>query len=81
MVIIFVRLAIGTLGWFGDDAATDTLGISTAALPTFGHGNFDRLEGIVVVVVGVVVVVDVGTVVVVGVGMVVVDVGMLVVEA
>jgi hypothetical protein len=57
----------------GDDAATETRGISTAALPTFGQGRFDRLgDAMVVVVVGVVVVVDVGTVVVVEVGMVVV---------
>jgi len=60
---------MGTRGWRGDDAATESWGIATAALPCTGQGMFDRI-GVVVVVVGigtvvVVVEVDEGTVVVV----------------
>ena len=71
---------MGTLGWYGDDAATLSFGITTAALPRTGHGKSERRRGMVVVVVGgrTVVVVVGGTVVVVG-GTVVVVVGTVVV--
>jgi hypothetical protein len=70
---------MGTLGWEGEEAATDSCGTATAALPCFGQGKSD-LRGSVVVVV-VVVVVDVTTVVVVDPAAVVVVVVLMVVVA
>ena len=55
VVIILVRLAMGTRGDPLEEAATDNCGMATAALPCRGQGMSD-LPGIAVVVV-----VDVGT--------------------
>ena len=87
-----MRLAIGTTGWYGDEAATQSWGMATALLPCFGHANAAPLRIVVVVVVEgtivevvvedgvvvVVVVVEGGIVVVVEVELVV-DVGSVVV--
>ena len=62
---------MGALGWDGEEAATNSWGTTTAALPCSGQGSAD-FRGRVVVVVGTVVVVDGGTVVVVDEGAVVV---------
>jgi len=62
---------MGALGWDGEEAATNSWGTTTAALPCSGQGSAD-FRGRVVVVVGTVVVVDGGTVVVVDGGTVVV---------
>jgi hypothetical protein len=70
---------MGALGWDGEEAATNSWGTTTAALPCSGQGSAD-FRGRVVVVVGTVVVVDEGTVVVVDGGtVVVVDEGAVVV--
>ena len=55
---------MGALGWDGEEAATNSWGTTTAALPCSGQGSAD-FRGRVVVVVGTVVVVDEGAVVVV----------------
>ena len=47
-----VRLAIGTTGWYGDEAATQSWGMATALLPCFGHANAAPLRIVVVVVEG-----------------------------
>jgi len=73
VVIILVRLAMGTRGDPFEEAATDNCGMATAALPCRGHGMSDlpRFAVIVVVDVGTDEVVDEVTVVDVDVGTVV----------
>jgi hypothetical protein len=56
---------MGTRGWEGEAASTDSCGTATAALPCFGQGRSDLPASVVVVVAAVVVVVDDGAVVVV----------------